>query len=66
VPVREADPDGRDCVRAVLPHMGAGGSIVNVGAVVGLRGFPGDSMYGASKAGLQGEHTDGKFRRLGF
>lgn len=42
------------CVRAVLPHMGAGGSIVNVGAVVGLRGFPGDSAYGASKAGLAG------------
>jgi NAD(P)-dependent dehydrogenase (short-subunit alcohol dehydrogenase family) len=42
------------CVRAVLPHMGEGGSIVNVGAVVGLRGFPGDSMYGASKAGLAG------------
>lgn len=42
------------CVRAVLPHMGAGGSIVNIGAVVGLRGFPGDSMYGASKAGLAG------------
>jgi NAD(P)-dependent dehydrogenase (short-subunit alcohol dehydrogenase family) len=42
------------CVRAVLPHMGAGGSIINVGAVVGFRGFPGDSPYGASKAGLAG------------
>ena len=41
-------------IRAVLPHMGAGGSIVNVGAVVGFRGFPGDSAYGASKAGLAG------------
>jgi NAD(P)-dependent dehydrogenase (short-subunit alcohol dehydrogenase family) len=42
------------CARAVLPHMGAGGAIVNVGAVVGFRGFPGDSPYGASKAGLAG------------
>ncbi len=41
-------------VRAVLPHMGPGGAIVNVGAVVGFRGFPGDSSYGASKAGLSG------------
>lgn len=41
-------------VRAALPHLGAGGSIVNVGAVVGFRGFPGDSCYGASKAGLAG------------
>jgi NAD(P)-dependent dehydrogenase (short-subunit alcohol dehydrogenase family) len=42
------------CVRAVLPHMHTDGSIVNIGAVVGLRGFPGDSAYGASKAGLAG------------
>lgn len=42
------------CIRAVLPHMGEGGSIVNVGAVVGFRGFPGDAPYGASKAGLAG------------
>ncbi len=41
-------------IRAVLPHMGEGGSIVNIGAVVGFRGFPGDSCYGASKAGLAG------------
>ena len=27
-------------VRAALPHMGAGGAIVNIGAVVGFRGFP--------------------------
>lgn len=44
-------------VRAALPHMGRGGSIVNVGAVVGFRGFPGDSCYGASKAGLAGLTT---------
>jgi NAD(P)-dependent dehydrogenase (short-subunit alcohol dehydrogenase family) len=42
------------CVRAVLPHMPTGGAIVNIGAVVGFRGFPGDSPYGASKAGLAG------------
>lgn len=41
-------------VRAVLPHMPSGGSIVNVGAVVGFRGFVGDSAYGSSKAGLAG------------
>lgn len=43
-----------NAVRAALPHMDQGGSIINVGAVVGFRGFPGDSCYGASKAGLSG------------
>jgi 3-oxoacyl-[acyl-carrier protein] reductase len=42
------------CVRAALPFMGDPAAIVNIGAVVGLRGFPGDSAYGASKAGLAG------------
>ena len=41
-------------VRATLPYLGEGGSIVNIGAVVGLRGFAGDAAYGASKAGLAG------------
>ena len=41
-------------VRAALPHLGQGSSIVNIGAVVGFRGFKGDSAYGASKAGLAG------------
>ncbi len=41
-------------VRAAVPHMGNGGSIVNIGAVVGMRGFAGDAAYGASKAGLSG------------
>lgn len=41
-------------IRAALPHLGAGGAIVNIGAVVGYRGFAGDSCYGASKAGLAG------------
>lgn len=42
------------CIRACLAYMGEGASVVNVGAVVGFRGFPGDSAYGASKAGLAG------------
>jgi len=41
-------------IRSVLPHMGEHGSIVNVGAVVGFRGFSGDVAYGTSKAGLAG------------
>ena len=35
-------------------HLQEGASIVNVGAVVGFRGFPGDAAYAASKAGLSG------------
>ncbi len=35
-------------------HLGQGSAIVNVGAVVGFRGFPGDAAYAASKAGLSG------------
>jgi 3-oxoacyl-[acyl-carrier protein] reductase len=40
--------------RAAVPHMGEGCAVVNVGAVVGFRGFPGDSAYASSKAGLSG------------
>lgn len=40
--------------RALRPLLRAGAAIVNVGAVVGFRGFAGDSPYGASKAGLAG------------
>lgn len=40
--------------RAAVPHLADGGAIVNIGAVVGLRGFSGDAPYGASKAGLVG------------
>lgn len=43
-----------NCVRAALPYMSEGGSVVNIGAVVGIRGFAGDAAYGASKAGLSG------------
>ena len=41
-------------IRTCLPHMSAGGAVINIGAVVGFRGFSGDSCYGASKAGLSG------------
>jgi 3-oxoacyl-[acyl-carrier protein] reductase len=43
----------RLCRRAV-GVMQAGGAIVNIGAVVGFRGFPGDAPYGSAKAGLAG------------
>ena len=38
--------------RATVPILEPGGAIVNVGAVVGFRGFPGDVAYGSAKAGL--------------
>lgn len=41
-------------VRAAAPHLSAGSSIINIGAVVGFRGFPGDVAYASSKAGLSG------------
>ena len=40
--------------RSASEHLGSGGAIVNVGAVVGFRGFPGDVAYASSKAGLSG------------
>ncbi|MFC4004126.1 SDR family NAD(P)-dependent oxidoreductase [Prauserella oleivorans] len=43
-----------DMCRAVVPVLRPGSAIVNVGAVVGLRGFPGDVAYGSAKAGLSG------------
>ena len=44
----------KNVLRAADPHLGAGASVINVGAVVGFRGFPGDAAYAASKAGLAG------------
>jgi 3-oxoacyl-[acyl-carrier protein] reductase len=41
-------------IRAAEPHLQSGAAIVNIGAVVGFRGFPGDSAYAASKLGLAG------------
>lgn len=43
-----------NAIRAAEPSMPDGAAVVNVGAVVGFRGFPGDSAYAASKAGLAG------------
>jgi NAD(P)-dependent dehydrogenase (short-subunit alcohol dehydrogenase family) len=64
--IRELDPEDFAAVLAVdlvapwalsrlaLEHMQRGSAIVNIGAVVGLRGFPGDSAYGSAKGGLAG------------
>jgi 3-oxoacyl-[acyl-carrier protein] reductase len=41
-------------VRAARPVLPTGASVINIGAVVGLRGFPGDVAYGSAKAGLSG------------
>lgn len=41
-------------IQCAVPYLEEGSSIVNIGAVVGLRGFPGDSAYASSKAGLIG------------
>jgi NAD(P)-dependent dehydrogenase (short-subunit alcohol dehydrogenase family) len=40
--------------RAAVTAMEDGSVIVNIGAVVGFRGFPGDAPYGSAKAGLAG------------
>jgi 3-oxoacyl-[acyl-carrier protein] reductase len=40
--------------RAAVVHMTSGGAIINVGTVIGLRGFAGDTPYGSAKAGLAG------------
>ena len=41
-------------IRAATPKLTDGSSIINIGAVVGFRGFPGDVAYASSKAGLSG------------
>lgn len=40
--------------RAAVPHLERGGSIINIGSPVGLRGSAGDAAYGSAKAGLVG------------
>ncbi len=40
--------------REAVGVMEPGSAIVNIGAVVGFRGFPGDAPYGSAKAGLAG------------
>jgi 3-oxoacyl-[acyl-carrier protein] reductase len=45
-----------NCTRTVLPSMlnqGAG-KIINISSVIGIVGHPGDTVYGASKAGIFG------------
>lgn len=44
------------CCQQVVPHMIERGSgrIINISSVVGLTGWPGDTAYGAAKAGLIG------------
>ena len=41
-------------IAACSDHMDQGAAVINVGAVVGFRGFPGDSAYAASKSGIAG------------
>lgn len=41
-------------IQACDPLLNKQAAIINVGAVVGFRGFPGDSAYAASKAGIAG------------
>ena len=40
------------CLRAALPHLRAGGAIVNVGSVTAHRAERGQAAYGAAKAGV--------------
>ena len=40
--------------KAAVPYFGEGDSLINIGAVVGFRGFPGDVAYASSKAGMAG------------
>ena len=40
------------CLRAALPRMRPGGSIVNIGSVTAHRAERGQSAYGAAKAGV--------------
>ena len=44
------------CCQHVVPHMAThrSGRIINISSVVGLIGWPGDTAYGAAKAGLIG------------
>jgi 3-oxoacyl-[acyl-carrier protein] reductase len=44
--------DTMNCLKAVIPRMNRGSSIVNVSSVLGQGGIPKGSDYGASKAGV--------------
>ena len=41
-----------NCLKAQIPNMNLGGSIVNVSSVLGQSGIPKGADYGASKAGV--------------
>ncbi|KAK4897777.1 hypothetical protein LTR27_004549 [Elasticomyces elasticus] len=41
-----------NCMRAQIPHMCRGSSIVNVSSIIGTQPEPGVSLYGASKAAI--------------
>ena len=38
--------------RAAVPHLADGGRVINIGSIVAYTGFPGNSVYGASKAAV--------------
>lgn len=40
--------------KAAVPYFSEGDALINIGAVVGFRGFPGDVAYASSKAGMAG------------
>lgn len=42
------------CLKAQLPHLGPGSSIVNAASIAGVRGLPGSAAYGVSKHGVVG------------
>jgi len=42
------------CLRAQLPHMKKGGSVVNAASILGIYGAPGSASYVASKHGVVG------------
>lgn len=45
-----------NCTQAFVPHMieRRRGAIINITSIIGLIGFPGDTAYGAAKAGIVG------------
>lgn len=42
------------CLRAELPHLKSGGSIVNAASILGIQGAAGSAAYSASKHGVLG------------
>ena len=42
------------CLRAELPHIKSGGSVVNAASILGLQGAAGSTAYAASKHGVVG------------